>query len=220
MDNNIIRINKVIFKEENKNKNIDDYFSKNTEKNLIIYCRKMLDNIYIDINGNNYIREYNKIDISFNIYTLFDKKNQLELDCSEYGSIDYILKLFEKLYETKDINHRWRKVNVYNNLPNFNELFPIFKNQYNIKSNNYIVKAWIPRSLIDVNTIGEDPNFSLNTSSYWNTHYIYILIDNLYYLWTPEKWWCREDAPNNDYYFIKPSLITDNIINIYEKIEI
>lgn len=214
-DNNIIRINKIIFEEENNDKNIDDYLTKNTEKKLIIYSRKMWNNICIDINGNNIPEsEYNKIDISFNIYTLFEKKNKLNL--SEYGSINYILNLFHKLYEIKDINSRWRDVNPNNNLPNFDQLFKIFKNQYNIKSNNYIIKAWIPKSLIHINTISEDPNCSLNRSAYWNTHSIYILINNLYYLWLPEKWYCHEDAPNNNHYFIKPTLITNNISKINE----
>ena len=65
-NNNIIRINKIIFEEENKDKKIDDYFSKNTEKNLIIYCRKMWNNIDIDINGNN-IQRRNIIKLIFHL---------------------------------------------------------------------------------------------------------------------------------------------------------
>ena len=40
---------------------------------ILIYCQNIWNNIYIDVNGDNYNREYDKIDFSFNIYSLFDK---------------------------------------------------------------------------------------------------------------------------------------------------
>jgi hypothetical protein len=215
--NKVIAIHKIIFKKETKIKNIDEYFSQNTKKNIISYSQKIWDNININIHGDNYMREYDKIDESFNIYTLFDEKIRLKLDCEEYRNPLYNLDLFHNLYEMKDINSRWRTVDPNDHLPYYDELFPIFKHQQNIKSDNYIFKTWIPRTLLGNNTIGEDNACSLNRSAYYNTYAVYAIIDDKYYIWMPEEWYCHEDAPTeNDYYFIKPSIITKNI-NIINK---
>ena len=212
-DCQIISLHKTIFAKEHKYKIVNDYFSNETEKKLIQYSRNIWNNILIDTNENSYIREYDKLDISFNIYTLF--VNQNHLNCEPYGSYNYINYLFDKLYEAKDnINNRWRIVCPSYHLPYFDLLFPIFQKQQDITSNKYIVKAWIPRMLTDVTTIEEDPNCSLNRSLYYNTYSIYIIINNIYYLWVSESWYCHEDAPDNTYYSIKPSLITDNIHHI------
>jgi hypothetical protein len=122
----------------------------------------------------------------------------------------YIIDLFHDLYEMKDAPSRWRTVYPHNHLPYYNELFPIFKHGQNIKSDNYIFKMWTPKTLLN-NTIGEDPTCSLNRSSYYNTYAVYAIIDNIYYLWMPNTWYCHEDAPENNYYSTKPTIITKNI---------
>jgi len=155
---------------------------------------------------------------SFNIYTLFDEENRYKLNCDEYGSTGYIFYLFLELYNMKETNYRWRIVEPQYYLPNFNELFPIFKNQQNIKSNNYIFKSWINDTEDMILKYGEDPTCSLNRSSYWNICPTYAIIDDKYYLWMPNMWYCHEDAPYEAYenYDIRPSIITNNINSIDE----